>query len=175
VGHYECSAFCPPLEMQTECCRQRPAVVSSNTPGEPVGLSIVQIRDVNDCIVDQTTPHSPRCIWLTLNLFEPQRWFRRWIGRAEVGDHVHETRMMDSEQYARIFILDESVHITIHLHHNAAVVEHSESVHNCTTLTDVVSNRQASLTGRGARRHHKLWARNPRRQRFRRRHNEEEP
>src|SRR5438552_1747809 len=116
--------------MQTERCREGPAVISSNTPGQPVGLSIVQIRNVNDRIVDQTTPHSPRCIRFTLHLFEPQGWFRGWIRRTEIGDHVNETRMMDSEQYTHVFILDESIHITIHLHHNTAVVKHSESVHN---------------------------------------------
>jgi hypothetical protein len=83
--------------------------------------------------------------------------------------------MMDSEQYARIFILDKSVYITIHLHHNAAVVEHSDSVHNRTPLSDVVSNRQTGLTGRGTRRHHELWERDPRSKGFRRRDNEEEP
>jgi hypothetical protein len=175
VGHYERCAFCSPLEMQTECCRERPTVISSNTPGKPVGLSIVQLRDVDDRIVHQTTSHSPRCIRLTLNLFEPQRWFGRWIGRSEVRDHMYKARMMDSEQNPRLFIVNESVYISIHLHDNAALVEHSKSVHNRTSLSNVVSDRQASLAGSCTRRHDELWERDPRRKGFRRCDDEEEP
>jgi hypothetical protein len=88
---------------------------------------------------------------------------------------MYKARMMDSEQYPRVFILNKSVYITIHLHHDTAVVEHSEGVHNRSPLGNIVINGQTCLTGRRPCGHDELWEGDPRRKRFRRCDNEEEP
>jgi hypothetical protein len=122
VGHHKRCPFCSSLETQSECCGERSAVIPSNTPGEPVVLNIIEVNDVDHRIIYETTPHSARRIRLALDLFKPQCRFDRWIGWAEVGDHMREARVVDGEQYGSIFVLDESLYVAIHLHYHASVV-----------------------------------------------------
>jgi hypothetical protein len=63
--------FCTALQTQSECCGEWPAIISPEPAGEPVGLSIIEVPDMDHRIVNKATPHPARRVRLSLDLFEP--------------------------------------------------------------------------------------------------------
>ena len=117
---------------------------------------------MNHRIVYEATPHPPRCIRLSLDLFEPYCRVLYWVSRSEMGDHVCETGVINSKQYRRIFILDESINVAVHLRYDAPVIEHAQRPHDRSALGDIMRNRQPCFGGRGARRSYELSKSDPR-------------
>jgi hypothetical protein len=147
VGNDESSTLRSAFQSQAERHRERPTVVSANAPREPIGLRRIEIRDMNNRVIDETPSHPSRRIGFFLDLLEPNRRLRTWVPWAEVCDHVREAGMVNGEQYRGVLVLDEVLNVAVDLDDDAALVEHPQCSNDCTALSDVVGHLQPRLSG----------------------------
>src|SRR5688572_7406370 len=72
LWNYKGSSLRTSLNAQSERRGERFAFVSPHAPGQPVGLSIIQISDVHHGVIDEPSAHPACRIRLAFHLLKPE-------------------------------------------------------------------------------------------------------